>query len=282
MGVMVSRTAACTDAYRKQPMIKKEKSVYNIQTVGHALDVLEQFHGHNDELGFSELCRRLKFQKNKVFRLLATLESRNFVEQNKVTAGYRLGLKNLQLGQTYFKQTGLLRHARPILESLTRKSGETSYVAILRDYQIIYLDAVESDLPVRVVSRVGKMFPFYCTDVGKVIAASMDEKYLLDYFDIAEIKRYTVNTASERGELTAQLRKTAELCYAVDDEELDIGVKSIAAPIRDYTKRVIGAVSVSAPSMRVTAERMDSLLIPLIKEAAEDLSTRLGYTMQSC
>jgi IclR family KDG regulon transcriptional repressor len=276
MGVTVSRTAACTDAYRKQPMIKKEKSVYNIQAV------LEQFHGHNDELGFSELCRRLKFQKNKVFRLLATLESRNFIEQNKATAGYRLGLKNLQLGQTYFKQTGLLRHARPILESLTRKSGETSYVAILRDYQIIYLDAVESDLPVRVVSRVGKMFPFYCTDVGKVIAASMDDKYLRDYFDIAETQRYTVNTASERGELTAQLRKTAELCYAVDDEELDIGVKSIAAPIRDYTKRVIGAVSVSAPSMRVTAERMDSLLIPLIKEAAEDLSTRLGYTMQSC
>src|SRR5450631_1483311 len=109
-------------------MIKKQKSVYIIQTVGHALDVLEQFNGDVDELGFSELCRRLKFQKNKIFRLLATLEARNFIEQNKATTGYRLGLKNLQLGQTFFKQAGLIGHARPILESLTRRCDETSYV----------------------------------------------------------------------------------------------------------------------------------------------------------
>lgn len=255
----------------------KEKSAYNIQSVGHALDVLEQFHGKNDELGFTELCKRLKFQKNKVFRLLATLESRNYIEQNKATTGYRLGLKNLQLGQTFFKQTGLLRHARPILESLTSKCDETSYVAILRDYQIIYLDAIESNLPVRVVSRVGKMFPFYCNEVGKVIAASMDEKSLRDYFKSAKIKQYTSNTVTDLAEMTRQLNRIAELGYAVDDEELEIGVKCIGAPIRDYSKRVIGAVSVSLPSMRFTAERMNTLLIPLVKEAAEVLSARLGY-----
>ena len=258
-------------------MIRKLKSAYNIQTVGHALDVLEQFHGDVVELGFSELCRRLKFQKNKVFRLLATLESRNFIEQNIATTGYRLGLKNLQLGQTFVNQMGLLRQARPTLESLTRRCGETSYVAILKDFQIIYLDAIESDLPVRVVSRVGKMFPFYCTEVGKVIAASMDGNTLRDYFKNAEIKQYTSNTISDQDEMTRQLSSIAELGYAVDDEELDIGVKCIGAPIRDYTKRVIGAVSVSAPSMRFTAERMNTLLIPLIKEAAEELSAKLGY-----
>lgn len=255
----------------------KEKSAYSIQTVGHALDVLEQFHGRNEELGFTELCRRLKFQKNKVFRLLATLESRNYIEQNKSTTGYRLGLKNLQLGQTFFKQTGLLRHARPILESLTKRCEETSYVAILKDYQIIYLDAVESNLPVRLVSRIGKMYPFYCTEVGKVIAASMDDKHLRDYFKSENIKQYTPNTVCDQDEITRQLKRIVETGYAVDDEELEIGVKSIGAPIRDYTKRVIGAVSVAAPTMRFSAERMNTSLIPLIKEAADDLSARLGY-----
>lgn len=258
-------------------MIKKEKSTYNIQTVGHALDVLEQFHGKNDELGFMELCRSLNFQKNKVFRLLATLEARNYIEQNKATTGYRLGLKNLQLGQTFFKQTGLLRHARPILESLSKESGETSYVAIMKDFQVIYLDSIDSNLPVRLVSRVGKTFPFYCTEAGKVIAASMDEKNLRDYFKNVKIKEYTSNTVCKLDDLRIQLKRIAELGYSVEDEELETGVKCIGAPIRDYTKRVIGAVSVSAPLMRFAEERMNTLLIPIVKEAAAELSARLGY-----
>lgn len=258
-------------------MIKRKKTAYNIQIVGNALDVLEQFHGTVDEFGFTELCRNLKISNNKVFRLLATLESRNFLEQNKNTTGYRLGLKNLQLGQTFVKQTGLLRHARPVLESLTRRCNETSYVAILKDFQVVYLDSIESDLPVRVVSRVGKWLPVYCTAVGKVLAAGMNERILREHFKITEVMRYTSNTIIDLDELTHHLIKIAELGYAVDDEELDIGVKCVGAPIRDYTKRVVGAVSVSAPSIRFTSERLNNELIPLIKEAAETISIKLGY-----
>ena len=258
-------------------MTKKEKSVYNIQSVGHAFDLLEQFNGDVDELGFTELCRRLNFPKNKVFRLLATLESRNFIELNQATAGYRLGLKTLQMGQTFTRQLGLLRQARPILESLSKKSEETSYVAILKDYKAVYLDAIESEQPVRVVSRVGKMFPFYCTDVGKVIAASMDEKNLREYLKHTELKRFTTHTISDLDEMVKQLNKIAKLGYAVDNEERDIGVKCLGAPIRDYTKKVIGAVGISGPSVRFNSKRLKSELIPLLKEATDELSLRLGY-----
>ena len=82
-------------------MAKKEKSEYLIQAVSHALDLLEQFHGEVDELGVTELSKRLKLHKNNVFRLLATLESRGYIEQNKVTENYRLGLKTLELSQTF-------------------------------------------------------------------------------------------------------------------------------------------------------------------------------------
>lgn len=255
----------------------KEKSAYMIRTVGHALDVLEQFHDNIDELGITELSGRLKLHKNKVYRLLATLEVRDFIQQNKETVSYRLGLKTLQLGQAFVKHSGLLRQARPGLESLTKKCEETSYLAILKDYQVIYLDAVESNLPVRVGPRVGKTYPFYCTAAGKVLAAGINENNLLEYFKNTEFKRYTSNTINAPNELTRQLCSVAELGYAVDNEELDLGVKCLGAPIRDYTKRVVGAVSVSAPAIRFSAERMNDELIPLVMETAEEISVSLGF-----
>ena len=258
-------------------MIKKEKSSYVIQAVGHALDVLEQFRDNVTELGITDLSRRLRLDKNKVYRLLATLELHGFIEQNKTTANYRLGLKNLQLGQTFIKQTGLVHHARPVLESIARKCEETTYISILKCFRIIYLDVIESELPVRVVTRAGAMLPFHCTAEGKVLAAGMNDKNLREYFKSSELKRYTSNTISDLDELTKHLNKVAELSYAIDDEELDVGVKCVSAPIRDYTKLAIGAVSVSGPSMRFTTERMHQELIPLVMKAAEEISVRLGY-----
>ncbi|MBI5655942.1 MAG: helix-turn-helix domain-containing protein, partial [Geobacter sp.] len=110
-------------------MAKKDKAEYIIQAVDHALDLLEQFHDDVDELGVTELSKRLKLHKNNVFRLLATLESRGYIEQNRVTENYRLGLKTLELGQTFIKQMGLLRQSRPVLEALVRECNETTYVA---------------------------------------------------------------------------------------------------------------------------------------------------------
>src|SRR6056297_2743284 len=157
-------------------MVKKDKSEYIIQAVSHALDLLEQFHDDVDELGVTELSKRLKLHKNNVFRLLATLESRNYIEQNRATENYRLGLKALELGQTFIKQMGLLRQAKPILDKLVEETHETSYVSIIKDGYSVYLDVAETDLTVRVVSRVGSRLPAYCTAAGKVQLAYMTEE----------------------------------------------------------------------------------------------------------
>jgi len=258
-------------------MAKKEKSDYLIQSVSHALDLLEQFHDEVDELGVTELSKRLKLHKNNVFRLLATLESRGYIEQNKVTENYRLGLKTLELGQTFVKQMGLLRQSRPVLESVVRECNETSYVAILKDFHIIYLDVVETDLTVRVVPRVGSRLPAYCTAAGKVQIAYMSEEDLEQYLPTKELKPLTPNTLTDRDLLKKQLRQVVETGYAIDDEELDVGVRCVSAPIRDYTRRIIGAVSISGPSMRLSMERIDKELIPLVKRAAEEISTKLGF-----
>jgi len=258
-------------------MAKKEKSEYIIQAVSHALDLLEQFHDEVDELGVTELSKRLKLHKNNVFRLLATLESRNYIEQNKVTENYRLGLKTLELGQTFIKQMGLLRQSRPVLEALVKECNETTYVAILKEFHIVYLDVVETDLTVRVVPRVGARLPAYCTAAGKIQIAYMTDEELENYLPTKDMKRYTPQTVTDREELKKHLKQIAEQGYAIDDEEMDVGVKCVGAPIRDYTRRIIGAVSVSGPSMRFTDERLEKELIPLVVKAGDEISHKLGF-----
>ncbi|MDO3377405.1 IclR family transcriptional regulator [Geoalkalibacter halelectricus] len=258
-------------------MARKEKSEYIIQAVSHALDLLEQFHDDVDELGVTELSKRLKLHKNNVFRLLATLESRGYIEQNKATENYRLGLKALELGQTFIKQMGLLRQAKPILEKIVERCNETAYVAIFKEGYIVYLDVVETNLTVRVVSRVGSRMPAYCTAAGKVHLAHMSDEEVDSLLPTRELSAFTPNTITDRAALRQQLREVAEKGYAIDDEELDIGVRCVAAPIRDYTRRIVGAISVSGPNMRLDDERIVQEVVPLVLEASEELSTRLGY-----
>jgi DNA-binding IclR family transcriptional regulator len=258
-------------------MARKDKSEYIIQAVSHALDLLEQFHDDVDELGVTELSKRLKLHKNNVFRLLATLESRGYIEQNKATENYRLGLKALELGQTFIKQMGLLRQAKPILEKVVGSCNETAYVAIFKEGSVVYLDVVETDMTVRVVSRVGSRLPGYCTASGKVHMAFMSEDEINELYPSRQLKGYTSTTITDREQLKETLKTVTEQGYALDDEEMDLGVRCVAAPIRDYTRRIVGAISVSGPTMRLGDERIEKELIPLVQGAAEELSSRLGY-----
>lgn len=258
-------------------MVKKDKSEYIIQAVSHALDLVEQFHDDVDELGVTELSKRLKLHKNNVFRLLATLESRGYIEQNRATENYRLGLKALELGQTFIKQMGLLRQSRPILEHIVEDCNETAYVAIFKENHIVYLDVVETSLTVRVVSRVGSRLPAYCTAAGKAHLAFMSEEELDATLETQDLAKHTPTTLATIPAIKAELEKVRQQGYAYDNEELDPGVRCLAAPIRDYTRRIVGAVSISGPSMRLDDARMEETLIPLILRSGEELSTRLGY-----
>lgn len=257
--------------------MKKDKSDYAIQTVEHALDVLEQFLENADEIGVTELSNRLNLPKNNVFRLLATLESRNYIEQDKFSDGYRLGPKNIELGLAVVKRMRLHRQSRPVLEALVRDCDETSDIAILRGSHIFYLDAVESNHPVRVVPRIGILLPAYCTAAGKVLLAGSTYMVQKHYLAVEDFKQNTPKTITDRNEFINQLGNIAIQDYALEDEELDVEVRGVAAPIRDYTMGVIGALSIFGPTVRFSKARMDDELVPLVKKAAEEISQRLGY-----
>jgi DNA-binding IclR family transcriptional regulator len=132
-------------------------------------------------------------------------------------------------------------------------------------------------MTVRVVSRVGSRLPGYCTASGKVHLAYMSEDEINELLPNRQLKGYTSTTITDREALKGALKTVAEQGYALDDEEMDLGVRCVAAPIRDYTRRIVGAISVSGPTMRLSDERVNKELIPLVQGAAEELSNRLGY-----
>ncbi len=243
----------------------------------YALNVLEAFAGEDEELGITELSRRLRLHKNNIFRILATLESRGYVEQNSTTDNYRLGLRTLELGQIYIRHTGLLRVARPVMEELNRRINENIYIGILKDKYAFYLDVVESTHTVRVLSRVGCRIPTYCSAIGKAQLAFEPPETIANVLSKKELKAFTPKTLTDRDRIIEHLALVKELGYSIDDEEWDEGVRCVGAPILDYTRKVVGALSISGPSVRVSMDKVKKELVPLVKGACEEISTRLGY-----
>ena len=260
-------------------MVRREKTNYIIQSVSHALDVLEQFTGEPDELGVTELSKRLKLHKNNVFRLLATLEARGYIEQNKATENYRLGVRCLRVGQRFVMQTGLLRQARPVMQQVAKTCHETSFITVMRDGCAIALDAVEAEQPVRMVSRIGDPLPLHCTAAGKMHLAFADDELRASLPEA--LQKFTEKTLVDRQALGQQLKKIVENGFAVDVGEHIEDVRSVAVPIRDYTRAVVGTLTVSGPAYRLSQERLEKEIVPLMLKAGRELSTRLGFDSDS-
>ena len=155
-------------------MIKRKKSDYIIHSVDHAFDVLEAFRANEPELGVTQLAKLLNLHKNNVFRILATLESRGYVEQNPRTGNYRLGLKAFEAGQAYLRHTSLLSVAHPQMEALSSELRENSYLAVLRGDYVFYLDEIIADQTIQVISRLGTRVSPHCTATGKVFLAYLE------------------------------------------------------------------------------------------------------------
>lgn len=257
-------------------MVRREKSNYLIQSVSHALDVLEQFNVNADEIGVTELSKRLKLHKNNVFRLLATLEARGYIEQNKLTENYRLGLKCLQLGQTFSRQTGLLLQSRGVLEELAKTTKESVFVAIRKNAGIVPLDFVEPQRSVRVVSFLGTALPAHCTAAGKIYLVFESEQGLSQHLP-ERLERFTDKTILERKSLQDQLKEIVVTGYALEQGEYTDDVSSVAVPIRDYTRILVGALALAAPSYRLTSDAIKTNIAPTLVRAGNELSKRLGY-----
>ncbi len=262
---------------RKRPHAKRQKADYRIQAITHALDLLEAFSPAHRELGVTQLSQRLGLHKNNVFRILATLELRGYIEQNRATGGYRLGLKTFDLGQGFLESLDLVELTRPFLERLATRCDETAYLGVLRGTHAVYLDVVETSQAVRAISRLGAVIPACCTAVGKAQLAFLSREELRKVFGKEKMTVYTDATIRSREALFRQLERVASQGYALGDEEYENGVHGIGAPIRDYTQQVVAGVAISGPAHRLPEQRLRKELAPLLLQTAREISLRLGW-----
>jgi DNA-binding IclR family transcriptional regulator len=259
-------------------MPSKDK-VKPVQSIFHALQLIEIFKERSDkqELGVTELSKRLNLHKNNVFRLLATLEARGYIEQNLQSENYKLGLNIFKLGQQFVGKLGILKLAKPFMVKVVNELNEALYIGILRDGAAVYLDVVEPNLSVKVVSRVGKDVPAYCTAIGKMQLAYASEEEINKIYMGARLKKMTQNTITSLPELKKHLSIISEQDYAIDNEEFEEGVKCIAVPIKDYLGIPIAALSLTAPLYRLSDERVEKQALPVLKRYANEISKRLGF-----
>ncbi len=259
-------------------MHKKESSEYLIQSVLHALDVLNIFIiSEEKELGVTNLSKQLKLPKNNIFRLLSTFCHQGYMEQNPSTGNYRLGLKCLELGQAFKRRMGLLTQAHDILDTLAKKTQETVYLSVCDQAEVLYIDMIETSRPVRIMPMIGKRAPIFCTSAGKIQVAYKSIEEIHKLIKDIGLKEYTKNTITSESEMLVHLEAVRKAGYTIDNEEFEEDVKCIAAPICDYTENVVAGLCISGPTRRMADERIEKELIPMINQAASEISQRLGY-----
>jgi IclR family KDG regulon transcriptional repressor len=260
--------------------LTKPKSDYSIQTVGNALRLLETFH-EVDELGVSELSRRLSLHKNNVFRLLATLEQHGYIDQSPETEEYRLGGRCLDLGRSYARSHPLLRCSGPALESLSESVKESAHLAVLRDHEVAHIDGRQPVQLVLTASRIGRRLPAHSTALGKVLLGCAEqgvrEDYDRDHVGSTGLAQHTDDTITDSHKLFEHLRGVAVQGYAIDLGEYEAGLHCVAAPVHDESSRLVAAISVSGPSFRMGEGVLEREVVDAVTRHAYELSQQLGY-----
>jgi DNA-binding IclR family transcriptional regulator len=260
--------------------MKKQKSDYAIQTVANALKLLEAFRDGED-LGVTELSRRLDLHKNNVFRLLATLQMHGYVEQRVDSDRYGLGGGCLDLGQSFLKSRALLRRARPLLEEMAARSGESSHLAVIRDFDVVHLDGAVSEQLVGTGLRIGRRLPLHCTALGKVLLGCSSQAVFEEFEHACNgggtLAARTATTIVDSHKLFDQVRSAALRGFALDVEECEVGLSCVAAPVFGSAGTAVAALSVSGPSFRMGEDRLLNEIVPLVTSAAERVSNDLGF-----
>jgi len=246
-----------------------------VQSLDRALEILELLASNGQEMGATELARRLEVHKSTTSRLLATLEQHGLVERNAGSEKYRLGYALVRLAGAVVAELDVARVARPLLQELAERTHETVNLAILQGDQVVNIDQIAASHLVVNVNWVGKQTPPHSTSNGKALLAFLPEAERRRVLS-GSLKRFTPRTIVDRATLEKQLRRVVEDGYAFTLEELEIGLNAVAAPVRGHDGRVVAAVSVAGPSYRVTPQRL-SELGEMTRETGDAISRRLGY-----
>src|SRR5665648_663039 len=206
----------------------------------------------------TEIASRTGINRSTVSRLLQPLIDARLVDQDPETDRYRLGPQTARLGQIYLETFDVHVVAGPILQGLVEESQETAHLGIRDGTDLVYVDKYESPLSVRTVARIGSRQPLYSTSMGKALLAHESP----DVFDAvvqAELPQRTANTITAPDALMAELCRVRDNGYAIDDQENELEIRCVGAPVFNHRGDIVAAISLSGPATRMSTQRLTEL-----------------------
>ncbi len=240
-----------------------------------AFTLLDAFIGDKKEWGVRELAKKTGYNKSTTYRLLSTLETLGALQKNDEDK-YLLGLKLFELGNLVSIHKALRKQSRVPLEQIASEIKETVHFGVLDKNQVLYLNKTESPQGLKVSTQIGSYQKAYCTAIGKVLLAFSTEKVLTNYMHTVVLEQCTEHTITDKGLLLKELQKIKAQHYALDMEELELGLICIAIPVFNKQKEIVASISVSGPSSRFKLEKINDYLA-IIEKGARDIEERIGF-----
>lgn len=246
---------------------------YQLQSLDRAVAVLEQLSESDTPLTLSEICQIMGIHKSTAHRSLMVLERSALIERTYDNR-FRLGLKLYELGNRAVEQVDLRSRIRPHFRRLGAQLGETVHLGVLQKASVIYLEKIEPNRRVCMTSKTGSTNPAYCTSMGKAMLAYLPEDDLEQAIAKIRFVRFTSKTISSREELLKSLERVRRRGYAIDDEEIEVGVRCVGAPVFDGNHYPVAAVSVSGPSARIRVQNLPAIAEHVMR-CCQGISTSL-------
>lgn len=253
------------------------KETDSIHSIDRALEILLLMQQEGRELGVTQIADHLSMYKSTVHRTLATLEQRGFVQQNPENGRYWLGIRLYSLGMLIREKLPLRQIAFPFAKALSEKFNEVVHIGVLDKNADTYpkqiiIDKIDSRQVLSMTPPVGSISPCHCSAVGKALLAFAPKDYI-ERFSGAALPSFTANTLVDWDTLMRELDKIRKLGFSLDDEELELGLTCIGAPILSHGHDIVAALSLSGPSARVRSGNFDQI-VKEVKQTAMLISNR--------
>lgn len=250
-----------------------ERAAHFVQSLARGLSVIRAFDASAPELTLSDVSRITGLTRAAARRFLLTLVDLGYVRTDG--RQFTLSPRILELGYAYLSSLSLPEVAEPHLERLVAEVHESASVSVLDGEDVVYVARVSTSRIMRVTISIGTRFPAYATSMGRVLLAALTDEGLTTYLAKTRLRRFTSYTITSAPALRAELARVRAQGWALNDQELEEGLRSIAVPIRDHARRVVAAVNVASPASRYTVQSARRQLLPALLAAAARIEADL-------
>lgn len=247
----------------------------SVRTLERGLSVLSAL-AELREASLTQVARRVELSASTVYRLLETLRQQGFVDWDEGSGLFTVGLRAYQVGAAFSERSSLFAAAQGEMRLLVDDLNESANLAVLHGPEAVYVQQVEGRQLVRMFTQLGASAPLHCSGVGKVLLAWQDQGSVKRQLGEEPFTAFTPHSITSLPEFLIELGRVREQGYALDDQERELGVRCVAAPIRDHTGGVLAALSVSAPTSRLNKSDVPRVL-RRVQQAAQGISRRLGW-----